>query len=241
MTHLSHHPGSLGHSRIENAISDEVIRVVLADDHAVVRAGLKAVLRGAQDIQVVGEASDGRELVALVDRLRPTVVVTDLSMGDADGLTATRDIVARGFPTRVLVLTMHAEEEYLLPLMDAGAAGYVVKTTADRELVDAIRTVAKGEVYVQPAAVRVLAKRFVAKQQHPRHAEQARFDQLTMREQSVFRMTAQGYSAPEIGAALCISPKTVDTYKQRMHDKLGLSHRAEYIQLALRLGLLTTA
>lgn len=220
-------------------MTDDIIRIVLADDHAVVRAGLKAVLRTAPDMQVIGEAKSGRDAVDLVGRLRPTVLVTDLSMLDMDGLTATREIVASGSPTRVLVLTMHTEDEYLLPVMEAGAAGYIVKTTVDRELVDAIRAVAHGELYVQPAAARVLATRLLTKPQDPKQAEQARYNKLTERERSVLRMTAEGYSAPEIGKQLRISPKTVDTYKQRIQDKLGLSHRAQYVQLALRLGLLT--
>src|SRR5688500_12979935 len=119
----------------------DVIRVVLADDHAVVRVGLKAVLAAARDVEVVGEASDGREAVALAERLKPDVVVMDLTMGDAGGAEATAEIVKRGLPSRVLILTMHAEEDYLVPLLEAGAAGYLMKSTADRDLVDAVRTV----------------------------------------------------------------------------------------------------
>src|SRR5687768_18226771 len=125
----------------------DLIRVLLADDHAVVRAGLKAVLGGARDIEVVGEAKTGREAVALVERLKPDVVVMDLTMPDLDGTSATKEIVQKGLPTRVLVLTMHAEDDYLVPLMEAGAAGYLMKNVADRDLVDAIRSVARGDVY----------------------------------------------------------------------------------------------
>src|SRR4051812_47632008 len=138
-------------------MTGDLIRVVLADDHAILRAGLKAVLGTARDVDVIGEASDGAEAVSAAERLRPDVVVMDLSMSGMDGLHATRDIVARKLPCRVLVLTMHAEEEYLVPLLEAGASGYLVKSTADRDLVDAVRTVARGELYVRPAAARVLA------------------------------------------------------------------------------------
>ena len=217
----------------------DLIRVVLADDHAVVRTGLKAVLKSAPDIEVVGEAANGREAVALVERLRPDVLVTDLSMADTDGATAIKDIVALGLPTRVLVLTMHAEEEYLIPLIQAGAAGFLMKNAAERELVDAIRAIAHGDIYVRPTAARILAKGIVAKHQDPLHAERERFGKLTQREQDVLRLTAQGYSAPEVGEKLGISPKTVDTYKQRIQEKLGLSHRADYVQFALKLDLLT--
>ena len=136
----------------------DVIRVVLADDHMVVRAGLKAVLSGARDIEVVGEASNGKEAIALVDRLHPHVVVMDLSMAEMDGLTATRELATRTEPPKVLVLTMHGEEEYLVQVLEAGASGYLVKNAADRELVDAIRAVARGDMYVQPSAGRILAR-----------------------------------------------------------------------------------
>lgn len=218
-------------------MAGDLIRIVLADDHAVVRAGLKAVLGTARDMTVVGEASNGREAIALIERLNPDVVIMDLSMDQMDGTTATREIVKKGLSARVLVLTMHAEEEYLVPVLEAGAAGYLIKSAADRELVDAVRIVASGDMFVRPAAARVLAKGLTRKD--PAKAERDRFEKLTDRERDVLRLVAQGYSAPEIGERLFISPKTVDTYKQRIHEKMGLSHRADYVQLALRLGLLT--
>ncbi len=218
-------------------MSGDLIRVVLADDHTVVRAGLKAVLGTARDIDVIGEARNGVEAVALVERFKPDVVVMDLSMDVKDGTQATKEIVAKGGETRVLILTMHPEEDFLVPLLEAGAAGYLVKSAADRELVDAVRAVAKGDIYVRPTAARVLAKGLTRKDPH--QIDRERFERLTERERDVLRLTAQGYSAPEIGERLFISPKTVDTYKQRINEKLGLSHRADYVQLALRLGLLS--
>lgn len=215
----------------------ELIRVILADDHAVVRAGLKAVLGASPDIEVVGEASNGTEAIALAERLDPDVVVMDLSMDQMDGATATRQITDRKLRTRVLILTMHAEEDYLLPVLEAGAAGYLMKNAADRELVDAVRTVARGDMFIRPSAAKILAHGIGRKD--PLAEERARFERLTEREQNVLKLTAQGYSAPEIGERLFISPKTVDTYKQRIGDKLGLTHRAEYISFALKLGLLT--
>ena len=220
-------------------MTGDLIRVVLADDQDVVRAGLQAVLRTAKDVDVVGQASTAEEALALVDRFHPHVVVMDLSMNGMDGLTATRDIVSRNNGSRVLVLTMHSEKEYLVPSLEAGASGYLVKNVADRELVDAVRAVANGDVYVSPSAARVLARGLTTKDPHQQDRE--RFGRLTEREQEVLRFTAQGYSAPEIGRKLSISPKTVDTYKQRINEKVGLSHRAEYVQLALRLGLLASA
>jgi two-component system, NarL family, response regulator NreC len=218
-------------------MSDDVIRVILADDHAVVRAGLKAVLGASSNIEVIGEAADGVEAVALVERLDPDVVIMDLTMDRMDGAAATREITSRKLRARVLVLTMHAEEDYLLPVLEAGAAGYLMKNAADRELVDAVRTVARGDMFIRPSAARILAQGIAKKD--PLDEERARFERLTAREQNVLRLTAHGYSAPEIGERLSISPKTVDTYKQRIGDKLGLTHRADYISFALKLGLLT--
>ncbi len=212
------------------------IRVVLVDDHAIVRTGLKAVLADAPEIDVVGEASGGNEAVALLERTPADVVVMDLSMSDGDGLTATRDITAAGDGTRVLVLTMHAEEAYLEAVLEAGSSGYLGKGTADRDLVEAVRTVARGEMFVQPSAAHVLAQG--ARRRDAQATDRARYERLTDREREVLRLIAEGYTAPEIGEQLAISPKTVDTYKQRVNDKLGLTHRADYVKLALKLGLL---
>jgi DNA-binding NarL/FixJ family response regulator len=147
-----------------------------------------------------------------------------------------KEITAKGLPTRVLVLTMHPEEDFLIPLLEAGAAGYLMKNAADRELVEAIRTVARGDVFIRPSAARVVAQGLTKKD--PMQAERDRFERLTERERDVLRLTAQGYSAPEIGERLFISPKTVDTYKQRIGEKLGLNHRSDYVKFALNLGLL---
>ena len=214
-------------------------RVVLVDDHAIVRTGLKAVLGAAPEIVVVGEASSGTEAVALLARTPADVVVMDISMAEGDGISATRQITkGNADAPRVLVLTMHAEEAYLEAVLEAGASGYLMKSTADRELVQAVRMVARGEVFVQPSAARVLAKGARRREEHA--SDRARFEKLTERERAVMQLIAEGYTAPEIGEQLTISPKTVDTYKQRINDKLGLTHRADYVKLALRLGLLQT-
>ena len=215
------------------------IRVVLVDDHAIVRTGLKAVLGAAPEIAVVGEASGGNEAITLLETTAADVVVMDLSMANGDGIAATRKITHDKDQTaRVLVLTMHSEEVYLEAVLEAGASGYLVKNTADRELVDAVRAVARGDVWVQPSAARVLAQSARRREEHA--TDRARFDRLTDRERAVMRLIAEGYTAPEIGEQLMISPQTVDTYKQRVNDKLGLAHRADYVKLALKLGLLKT-
>lgn len=218
-------------------MSDVPIRVVLADDHALVRLGIRTLLGAAPDIKVVGEASDGSQALALCRELTPDVIVMDLSMDGMDGATATRTLVAEGLCTRVLVLTMHDEEEYLIPLLEAGASGYVVKSSVSTELLDAIRTVAAGRTFVRPEAARVLAEGWTRRAATDEARQ--RFDQLSDRERTVFGLMAQGYSTSQIGERINVSAKTVDTYRRRINEKLGLSERADYVRLALRLGVLT--
>ena len=204
------------------------------------------MLSTAKDITVVGEGGSGKDALVLAERLDPHVIVMDLSMPDMDGLTATRELQKAnalrppkpGEPItrRVLVLTMHTEDEHLVALLEAGAGGYLLKSVADRELVDAVRTVAAGDVYVQPTAARALARGLARRDGNAE--ERTRFERLTDREQAVLKMVAEGFTAPEIGEHLTISPKTVDTYKQRISEKLGLSHRTDYVKFALKLGLL---
>jgi DNA-binding NarL/FixJ family response regulator len=214
----------------------DVIRVILADDHAVVRAGLRAMLSTAHDIRVVGEASNGTEAIAMVAREPADVIVMDLSMAHVDGISATRQIIATGSSAKVLVLTMHGEDEYLLAALDAGASGFLVKNAAERELVAAIRALAHGDMYVQPAAVRVLAGR--AHRNAPGAEDKRRLALLSERELDVLRLVAEGYSGSVIGEQMHISSKTVDTYKQRINEKLGLAGRPDYVRFALRVGLL---
>ncbi len=149
---------------------------------------------------------------------------------------ATKELKARASTSRVLILTMHAEDEFLVPLLEAGASGYLVKNAADRDLVDAVRTVAGGQQYLQAAAARTLAKELKRREEHA--SERDQFEQLSEREQAILHLVAAGYSAPEIGEKLNISPKTVDTYKQRVNEKIGLAHRADYVRFAMKLGLL---
>ena len=214
----------------------DVIRIILADDHHVVRAGLKALLGSAKDIEVVGEATNGRDAVALVERLKPHVAVIDLDMPQLDGIAATKELVAMKSATRVLILTMHTEDDYLVNLLAAGAAGYLVKSAADRELADAVRAVAAGDTYVQPSAARALAREVTRRAE--RSDERQRYLALSERERDVLVLVAGGYSASEIGEKLFISPKTVETYKQRISEKLGITHRSDYVQICLQLGLL---
>jgi DNA-binding NarL/FixJ family response regulator len=224
----------------------DLIRILLVDDHAVLRAGLRALLEAEGGMEVVGEAGTGEDGVAMTERLWPDVVVMDLSMPGIGGLEATRRIAAAQPPpdadgapraprTRVLVLTMHGEEEHLLPVLEAGGSGYVNKTGADEELIEAIRTVARGDVFLYPNAAKLLLQGFRGKT--ARGGEDP-VEKLTDREREVLGHTAEGFSSTEIGKKLFISPKTVDTYRSRIMEKLGLHHRSELVRFALQQGLL---
>jgi DNA-binding NarL/FixJ family response regulator len=211
------------------------ITVVLADDHAVLRAGLRALLESEPDIEVVGDAGDGESAVELVRTLRPAVVVMDLSMPGIGGLAATRTIVAEVPETRVLVLTMHDDEQYLFHVLEAGGQGYVVKSSADTDLLSAIRTVAHGGVFVYAPAAASILKGYVETSGMPDASKKAG---LSEREVEVLRLTAEGFTNQEIAEKLFLSRKTVDSYRGRIMSKLNLQHRSELVHYALRKGLL---
>jgi two-component system response regulator NreC len=216
--------------------STEQIRVLLADDHGVVRAGLRALLDAQPDITVVGEAEDGPSAIARVQELLPTVVVSDLSM-PGGGLEAIREITKLQLGTRVLVLTVHAEERYLLPVLEAGGSGYVRKSSAHTDLLDAVRKVANGEVFLDPAATKTLLRGYLGRV----HAgdELDLGEVLSEREREVVKLTAEGYTAQQAADILSLSPKTIETYRHRAMQKLGLTNRAELVRYALRAGLLS--
>jgi DNA-binding NarL/FixJ family response regulator len=215
---------------------NEPIRLVLADDHGVVRAGLRALLEGQPDMLVVGEAADGETAVKITRELRPSIVVADLSM-PGGGLEAIREIATLGLPVRVLVLTVHAEERYLLPVLEAGGSGYVKKSSAHTDLLDAIRTVARGEVFLDPAATKTLLKGYLGRVRTGDEIDLG--EVLSDREREVVKLSAEGYTALQSAEILSLSPKTVETYRHRAMQKLGLTNRAELVRYALRAGLLS--
>jgi DNA-binding NarL/FixJ family response regulator len=218
------------------SMSDKTIRVMLVDDHAMVREGLRLLLRTAPDIAVVGEAGDGVTALSIARQVAPDIIVLDLDMPGGDGTTALHALGKELPQVQALILTVHAEHERLLPVLDAGARGYLTKEAASRDLVEAIRVVAAGEVYVRPAAARLLAAAVA-----PGPAVKStrdRFHALSDREQTVLRAVAQGYSGAEIARQLGISTKTVEAYKHRIQEKLGLEHRTEYVRFALEVGIL---
>ncbi|MCL4488752.1 MAG: response regulator transcription factor [Chloroflexi bacterium] len=206
------------------------IRVLLVDDHAVVRSGLRLLIEQEPDIVVIGEAEDGAHAVQLACALQPDVTVMDITLPDFDGIEATRRIRAALPDARVLALTMHDEEAHLVPFLEAGGTGYVRKSAADRDVVTAIRTVARGESFLQPEGVQAIVRE---------HRDtRPGLDVLSERERQVLTLTARGYTSREIGDQLALSPRTVETYRERIMQKLGLQHRSELVEFALTHNLL---
>ncbi len=214
----------------------EKIRVLIADDHTILRAGLKIMLNAQPDIETIGEASDGKQAITEAERLAPDVVIMDITMPECNGIEATRQI-KRMFPdVRVLILTMHENEEYLFETLRAGAAGYMLKEAADTELISAIRVVSSGRFYLAPSAQSMLVSDYL--QRVHTGEERDSYSALTEREREILKLVAEGLTNSQIGELLFISPKTVDTHRTHVMDKLNLHSRAELVKYAMRRGLL---
>jgi DNA-binding NarL/FixJ family response regulator len=214
-----------------------MIRVILVDDHPVLRTGLRTLIQNESDLEVVGEASEGWQAAELATQLKPEVVVMDLALPGLGGLDATREIRRRGLKCAVLVLTAQAEERYLFPVLQAGGSGYVRKDVADEQLVEAIRVVASGGVYLEPQAQAMLLRGYLTRDQLE---DNDPFDRLSPRERQVLQLTAEGYSSREIGERLNVSSKSVETYRSRLMEKLDLADRPSLVRYALRKGLLSS-
>ena len=212
---------------------NKLLHIFLADDHEVLREGLKRLIDEQPDMEVVGEASNGRSTCQQVKNLRPEVVVMDVSMPDMNGVQATKRIRQECPDVKVMALTAHEDPSYLRQLLQAGASGYVLKRSASKELIHAIRVVAAGQVYLDPSVAGQVVSSFVG-----RKSEQSATGggDLSERETEVLRLIALGHSNKEIAAQLDISVKTVETYKTRLMEKLDLHSRADIVRYALRQG-----
>ena len=213
----------------------EPIRILIADDHAVMRAGLRLLLNGQEDMQVVDEAGDGWQTVEKAVALKPDIVLLDITMPGLSGLEAARQIRQQAPEVKLLVLTMHDDEAYLRQFLQIGAAGYMVKKAADTELVAAIRAVHRGESFVHPSLTRVLIDRYL---QQPQVKAKGPVEELTPRETEVLRLVAQGYTSQQVADQLSISVNTVETHRAHIMEKLGLRGRAQLVRYAIARGLL---
>jgi DNA-binding NarL/FixJ family response regulator len=213
-----------------------MIRVLIADDQALVRGGFRSILAGQDDIEVVGEAEDGNQAVELVEQLRPDVVLMDIRMPGLDGIEATRRLAARGVATRVLMLTTFDVDEYVYEAMKAGASGFLLKTAPPRQLADAVRTIAAGDALLAPSVTRRLVEQFV-RRPPPGTTVPAGLEDLTDRERDVLKLLARARSNAEIAAELVVSEATVKSHVNRILTKLKLRDRTQAVVLAYESGL----
>src|SRR5438874_3301071 len=212
------------------------IHILLADDHTILRAGLKMMLNAQPDMEVVGEAPDGRQAITETQRLQPDIILMDITMPEMNGLEATRHIKKLVPESKILFLTMHEHDEYVFQALRAGASGYMLKEAADTELISALHVIQTGQFYLSPMAQSVLVGDYL---QRVRIGEEKdSYSSLTEREREILKLVAEGYTNNQIAERLVISPKTVDTHRTHVMDKLDLHSRAELVKYAMRRGLL---
>ncbi len=215
------------------------IRVLVADDHTIVREGVRILLEAQPDIEVVGEAADGQEALERVRELLPDIVLIDIAMPNLNGLEATRAI-KRDYPSiQTIALTMYESDEYFFQILNAGASGYILKKAASADLLTAIRAVYAGEVFLYPSVARRLVADYLSRVKSGE--EKSSYDGLTAREREVLKLIAEGHTNQVIADKLVISPSTVQTHRTRIMQRLNLHNRAELIQYAMRKGLLDRA
>jgi two-component system response regulator NreC len=212
------------------------IRILLADDHTILRAGLKMMLNAQPDMEVVGEAQDGRQALQEAQRLQPDIILMDITMPDINGIEATKQLKRLLPDVKVLILTMHEHEEYVFQALRAGASGYMLKEAADTDLISALRIIQSGQFYLSPTAQSVMVGDYL--QRVRTGEEKDSYSSLTEREREILKLVAEGYTNNQIAERLVISPKTVDTHRTHIMDKLNLHSRAELVKYAMRRGLL---
>ncbi len=210
------------------------MRILLADDHRIVREGLRTMLESQPDMQVVGEAENGRDAVEMVKQLAPDVVVMDIGMPGLNGIEATRQVVAGDAPSRVIALSMHADRRFMSEMLKAGASGYLLKDGAFDELAIAIRSVVANKVYLSPGIADVVVEDYV---RHLPKAEPSAFAALTPREREVLQLLAEGKATKQVAMVLHVSTKTVETHRRQLMEKLDLHSVAELTKYAIREGL----
>ena len=212
------------------------LRILLADDHTVVRQGLRKVLEERSDWEVVAEAGDGREAVRQAEELKPDVAIIDVAMPLLNGIETTRQIARRSPSTRILVLTMHSDEAYVNQILKAGATGYLLKDSADVDLLQAVSAVSNGKSFFSPAIAKVMLDDYV--RQLADKGISDRYESLSEREREIFQLIAEGKANKEIATILSISPSTVETHRARIMEKLDLHSAAEIVLYAVRRGVI---
>jgi two-component system response regulator NreC len=212
------------------------IRLLLVDDHAVVRSGLRMLLESETDVEIIGEAGNADEALRATERLNPDVLIMDIGLPDRSGIDAAREVKRQSPETAIVALTIHEDREYFFRMLEAGASGYVPKRAAPDELLTAIRAAANGEVYIYPTMAKLLVKDFLTQERDQRKSDT--INGLTAREQEVLAHLADGASNIEIGETLSISPKTVARHRENIMRKLNLHSRTELVKYAIRKGII---
>lgn len=212
------------------------IKVLIADDHPIVRSGICSLLESQTDLEVVGEAESGREAISMARELMPDVVVMDIAMPDVNGLEATRQIKKHSPHINILALTVYDNEEYFFQMLSAGASGYLPKKAATEELVQAIRAVHQGAAFLYPTVAKKLIGEYLRRVDSGE--ELASYDGLTPREKEVLKLIAEGFTNQEIANQLYLSKKTIETHKENIMNKLNMHNRVELVKYAIRKGLI---
>jgi len=216
-------------------VPEKGVRIVLADDHTIVRQGLAKLLEGEPGFQVVGEAENGREAVAKVEALQPQVVIMDIAMPMLNGIEATRQIKKIRPQTKVIILSMHCHDRYIKELFSLGASGYLLKDSTGSDIVKAIQAALDGDTYMSPSVSRVVVEDYISIKKKP--FREGLYATLSNREREVFQMIAEGRSTREISDILCISPSTVKTHRSKIMEKLRIENVSQLVQFAIRIGI----
>lgn len=211
--------------------------IVLADDHAIVRQGLRALLETDPEMEIVGESADGLTALELIEDLRPDIAIVDVTMPDLSGLEVVRRVARRSPDTAVIVLSMHADEGYVIEALRSGAAGYVLKSTSTSSIIDAIREVMHGRRYLSPPFTQRAIEAYIRASEEEGHEDA--YETLTLREREVLHLVAQGHTNAEIAARLVISPRTVETHRANLMRKLNLHTQADLWRYSLRRGIIS--
>jgi len=216
-------------------VTDRDVTIILADDHTIVRQGLAMLLEGEPGFNVVGEAGNGREVVSKVEKLKPDVVIMDISMPMLNGIEATRQIKKAMPQTKVIILSMHCHDRYIRELFSLGVSGYLLKDSTGSDIIKAIQAAMNGDTYMSPPVSRLIIEDYVSTKK--KSFREDLYSTLSNREREVFQMIAEGHSTREISDILCISPSTVKTHRSKIMDKLRIENISQLVQFAIRIGI----
>lgn len=217
-------------------MSNKAVTIVIADDHAIVRQGLKKIFKEEMGIRVIGEAKDGRDAVNKVQELTPDIVIMDIAMPELNGIEATRQIKQAGSGTKIIILSMHDHSRYIRELLGLGVSGYLLKNAASRDIVKAVNSAIKGDTYLSPSISSRVIEDYVG--MNKKSQEEELYNTLSNREREVFQMVVEGSSTKKIAETLCVSPSTIKSHRSNIMEKLKMDNLSQLIQYAIQLGII---